>query len=452
MQQNLAGGSAYVRGIGTLTLRDLESPAVEALHAQATAGGLQLHGRFADDLWSATASILGSYVHGSVEALDRTQRAAQHFLQRPDLPAGSYDPTRTSLGGLSTYLGVDRNGPTLGLSASTNLVTTGFEVNDLGYQVRSDRMSTVCSAWLQDLTPHGGVLERRVRLLGLLDTDLAGRTLSWSGNVIADARRESHWGGLVALAAGQTVRDVAALRGGPALRRDASLGGTLSGHSDERARLWAEAELGGQLAPTESSSAAKASLELHARPRSHIELGLGPSLTFRDESVQWVAEVELPVGEPGWVVGRLRQWTTSLTLRASYAWTPRLSLQLYAEPFLSWGAYAEFRQVADAQNSDPGRRFEALAPRLEAGVYQVDRGGAPAFSFDQPDFAVAELRWNVVLRWEYLPGSTFFLIWSHARSAGAADGAGRFGDGVDRLASTPGEHVVMAKASFWYAL
>ena len=63
-----------------------------------------------------------------------------------------------------------------------------------------------------------------------------------------------------------------------------------------------------------------------------------------------------------------------------------------------------------------------------------------------------ELRSNVVLRWEYRPGSTLFAIWSHGRGDGDSDGTYRIGHDLHALARAAGEHVVMLKATYWFGV
>jgi len=158
-----------------------------------------------------------------------------------------------------------------------------------------------------------------------------------------------------------------------------------------------------------------------------------------------------------YLFGRLHQVVTALTARASWTYSPTLSLQFYAQPFIASGAYREFKEAADTYANDYEDRFDEYGPdelREMDGVVYVDRNGdgAPELAFDHPDFNVRELSTNFVMRWEYRPGSTIFLIWSHGRGSSEVDGRYRPGHDLGQLADEVGEHVVMAKANFWVGL
>ncbi|HQW67237.1 MAG TPA: hypothetical protein PLJ23_09355, partial [Gemmatimonadales bacterium] len=85
-----------------------------------------------------------------------------------------------------------------------------------------------------------------------------------------------------------------------------------------------------------------------------------------------------------------------------------------------------------------------------AGVVDPDGAGpAAAISIGQPDFTIASLRGNAVFRWEYSPGSTFYLVWTQQRSMQESQGDFAPGRAFDRLLDAPGQQVLMMKVSYW---
>ena len=52
-------------------------------------------------------------------------------------------------------------------------------------------------------------------------------------------------------------------------------------------------------------------------------------------------------------------------------------------------------------------------------VYAIDENfdGTIDYSFDNPDFSFVQFNSNLVLRWEYIPGSELFLVWSQGVTA-----------------------------------
>jgi hypothetical protein len=59
-----------------------------------------------------------------------------------------------------------------------------------------------------------------------------------------------------------------------------------------------------------------------------------------------------------------------------------------------------------------------ITMQQDSGIYQVDENldGNVDYGFDNPDFSLVEFRSNLVLRWEYIPGSELFLVWSQGIS------------------------------------
>jgi len=106
------------------------------------------------------------------------------------------------------------------------------------------------------------------------------------------------------------------------------------------------------------------------------------------------------------------------------------------------GAYAaRFTPYADSE----------IGYDADAGVYRVDADadGADEFAFGNPDFTFRELRSNMVLRWEYRPGSALFVVWSQGRSLADNGGRLRLGPDLGDLLRAPGTNTLMVKASYW---
>jgi hypothetical protein len=182
----------------------------------------------------------------------------------------------------------------------------------------------------------------------------------------------------------------------------------------------------------------------------------GPMFERAMNSWQYVATVAT-AGEPRYIVGEIHQTTVGAQVRADHTFTPELSFQLYAQPFVSAGAYRLFRVLGDPQAKRFAERFVAIpAERLEKheGRYEADLNadGVPDARFADPSYSTRQLNVNAVLRWEYRPGSAILLAWSHDRDAFGGDGRFRFADDVRRLMRASADDVVMLKASLWLSL
>ena len=144
------------------------------------------------------------------------------------------------------------------------------------------------------------------------------------------------------------------------------------------------------------------------------------------------------------------QTTVGATYRVDYAFTPTLSLQLYAQPFVSAGEYREFKQVADPRAERYTDRLTPVDTRADGDEYFVDLDGdGSEESFTNPDFNVRQFRSNAVLRWEYLPGSSLFLVWSHGRDDDTDIGGFDLSRDVGDLFRTAPSNAFMVKLSYW---
>jgi hypothetical protein len=153
------------------------------------------------------------------------------------------------------------------------------------------------------------------------------------------------------------------------------------------------------------------------------------------------------------IVGDLRQQTASLTGRASYAFTPDLTLQLYAQPFVSRGRYVRVGDVTNALAARYADRVRFFGPQdisVSADrvhvTYQTSGG---AVRLDNPEFDTRTLNANAVVRWEYRPGSTLFVVWSQGRNEDARLRTDAFRDLTRSVWSTPATNVFLVKWAYY---
>ncbi len=184
-------------------------------------------------------------------------------------------------------------------------------------------------------------------------------------------------------------------------------------------------------------------------------MSLAPAAAWNRDPDQYIRTVSAG-GTQHYLLGHLDQTTAALVARLSYAFTPTLAFDLYAQPFLSAGSYSEIKEVASPQAQRFSDRFVTFGPeqlRYDSARerYSVSlRGdGTTDFSFPNPDFSVREFRANAVLRWEYRPGSTLFLVWSEARDNRLLDPGLRLNRDLERLFGVRPRDVLLLKVSYW---
>jgi hypothetical protein len=460
LKRDLNDGGTSIGMSATAVDRKLDDPRLAALdHDQAYTGGLQLQHRWADNAWTANVNVIGSWVHGTPEAIAATQKDAVHYLQRPDDTAAGFDPTRTSLSGLAAKYQVGMLGDTRHwrFGAGGDLRTAGLDLNDAGFQLNSDRAIPFFWAQYREDKPGEHLLNWQLSSDVFWVQTFEPRLADYGLETNANVQFANYWslGAYTNIARGKWF--INALRGGPALRGDPVTFANVNLNTDTRAPVWFS--VGGYGGHNWVSGERDGGIDLGAtiQARSNLDLFIGPSIYHRNEPMQYVDQVsdDVMADHSHFVFGRLHETDVSMTMRANWTFSPHLALQVYAQPYIASGYYSELKEIDHPGAASYRDRFHVLTGdelALNDGTYHVMRGPA-GYSFDRPDFNFRQLRSTVVLRWEYRPGSTVFAIWSHGRTSDAFDD-GRFGFGhdVSELAAARSENLVMVKANYWIGL
>ncbi|MBX6364563.1 MAG: hypothetical protein IRZ00_11910, partial [Gemmatimonadetes bacterium] len=395
--------------------------------------------RFGGGRYQVSGALVGSRVAGTPEAIAATQRSSVHGYQRPDGPK-RYDPTRTSLTGVSQELIFGKyGGGVTRFETALERQSAGFEPNDLGYLQRADVQSWNTWAALSFRKPRWIYkwLQWNVNQWNTWTTD--GLRLETAANTNVHIGLRNNWsvhaGGTLGQLGG-TACDRCS-RGGPALRRSPSLSSWFGVNGDDRRTvvpyLWLNLWRGDEGRSASVNISPSADFRLSTR----LQASLGASITHNVDDAQWYGNFTDAVGATHYTFAHLDQRTVSFSTRLSYAASPTLTFDIYAEPFTSTGRYSRIRELSD----DP--RAPAYGDRFRP--YTPPDGNATGFDFRQ-------LRSNAVLRWEYSPGSTLYVVWTHAR-----DGA----DGVasDRswrqeysdLFSLHPANTFLVKVAYWFS-
>ncbi len=415
----------------TNTARRLDQD-VGYLPSAATTGGVNWDWRL-KSRYAVTGYWAGSAVRGSAAAIDELQQSAVHYYQRPDAGHLEYDATRTSLAGHAGALGFQKiGGSKVRFSFNGSYKTPGFEVNDVGFQRRADEIMQ--SGWVQIRWDTPTKLYRNVRLNfnQWAGWNFGGDSRFKGANVNAHVLLPSNWsagGGFNVEGAGIDDRST---RGGPSVRSKNGANLWYYIGSDERKAV------AGQWMSFMFRDQARNMVwgfdpEVTYRPTSFLKLAGGVHFERVNDDAQWVENVgEGP--STSYVFGRIRQTTVGLTARVNYTITPDLTLQLYAQPFVSAGAYSDFKHVVK-----PGaaRYADQFAPYSYQG---------------EPDFNYRSLRMTNVLRWEFRPGSALYVVWQQMREDSLSTGALRYRRDVRELFGLPASNVFLVKFSYWLNL
>ncbi|CAN5654573.1 hypothetical protein BH23GEM6_BH23GEM6_12050 [soil metagenome] len=436
------------------------------LRSDAYFGGLDFEHSWAARAWTLSGYLAGSHVQGSTAAMTRTQRSAARYFQRPDAGHVDLDPTRTSLSGHIGEVALRHLG-SWDMSLGYKESSPGFELNDLGFQGPTDYRVATAMVGRRINQPGRLFRERsgysfvasRWNFDGDRTTTITGGGANGTLNNLFSVGME----GIVVLAA----FDERLTRGGPMARQPA--GYQLSSHigSPSRNPLALNGQV--QLSGADGGSwSRQANLNADWRPSTAVRLQMGPSLSVRRQSAQFITSTPDLAAEPTfgrrYIFGEIDQTTVGLSTRVDWTFTPGLSLQLYAQPFIAAGRYSDFKEFAaprtfdfDVYGRDRGTicrygelLFASPVNSLPCPAVQP-AGGDPDFTvrFQNPDFNLRSLRGNAVLRWEYNPGSSLFFVWQQQRSGILPIGTFDLTHDVDGILNAPATNVFLIKATYW---
>jgi hypothetical protein len=449
-------GNSSVGGMVTSAHRWVSDPSLAFLPTQATTGGIDVTRYFANRAWVLEASGAFSRVTGDQAAIKALQTNAVHYYQRPDASHLEVDPRRTSLAGHGGSMRIGRSDASrLRLVDHFHWYSPGFDLNDVGYLRQADLMANQVFLGWSEPTPKGIFRQYAVELSREDLWDFGGLQTDAITSGTASAQFKNKWNVSGSLAFAESV-DTRALRAGPALRLSDSGAATLALGTDSSRRISLSADGRRMWACEGGSEAWQGHGRLRLRPSNRLLLTADGSYTWATDDLQYVTTAQVE-GSPRWVLGRIDQELWSLTFRANLAVTPELTVQYYGSPFIATGRYGAFKRATDTLAAAYESRFHRygeleIAYRPEDDSYHVSESGSgAAYAFANPDFSFRQFRSNLVVRWEYKPGSSLYAVWSQGRTGYDPAWDGTFRGNWNGLWRAQPENVFLIKLSYWFS-
>ena len=456
VRKDMREGNTLIGAIATGVIRNLDDDVFTGLRDRAFAGGVDFLHRFANRTYSFSGWAAGSYVRGDALSMMRAQLAPVRYYQRPDQNYVSLDPERTSLSGFAGQLAFRRIAGEWTYGFEGSAVSPGFEMNDAGFQTIGDFFS-VSGGGGRRWTQPGRIFRGASFNLYASESRNFGNQIIDRGFYL-DANGQTHGFRSFRLRTNFRLRslDTRATRGGPSMLSPMSWNANLNLSGDGRNRISGNLNVN-YSGNEEGGYGITLSPSIRGRGDGSLSWSVGPRIGRSWTPVFYVGQVPDPLAGRTWsrryLFSELERRSLSATVRVDMAVTPLITLQVYAEPFISSGDYEGFGALETPGTFDFLRFGEngSTIVRHE-DFYSVDADGpgpARALHFPNPDFRVRSFRSNVVLRWEYLPGSTLFVVWTQDRfGRGSQPGL----DGIDDMRdlwNDPMRNVLLVKASYW---
>jgi hypothetical protein len=424
-QKDIRKGNTVIGGMFTATNRKLDNARLNWLHRDAYSAGIDFLHHWNGRKYYVSGKGMISHVRGTEEAIASTQLSSERYFQRPDNDHTEFNPARRSLTGTGGQLVIGKKSGDLVSDLGVTWQSPELELNDIGFLQQTDNIFQWFWMQYRILQPKGITRWQRYNINQWSEFDFGGRNLSEGYNVNAHAEFKNFWragGGVTYRVRGASNGD---LRGGPTLRYPGIMYYWGYVNSDQRKKFSAEFSPEVGVGKENYSRGIYLDLSLTYRPINALNISIGPNFSSSKNQMQYVTTVDA-AGQPRYVVAQIDQTTVLLVVRATYMVTPNLSIQYYGQPFGTSGRYSNFKSIINAKASEYKGRYVALSPTSTIpgdSQYNVDENndGIADYSFNKPDFNFGQFRSNMVVRWEYIPGSTFFLVWTRERNGAFYD-------------------------------
>lgn len=450
LQQDFRGGATQVGAIVTGLQRGLPTDgSFDVLRSSAYSAGIDFEHNWGGSRsrnWALTGFFAGSAISGPAAAITRIQRNSIHYFQRPDATRFSVDSSRTSMTGVNWRLQFERRSAahwTGGIWAGE--ISPGFEVNDLGFSRDGERLDVGARLNYREIRPGKTFRSynflfwtfhhfRHEALDDVFSTQSWSRAYQRGGfNLTADFTFLNYWNMHFNAYHSPEAQSNTATRSGPVMTNPASTRYTFRIRTDRRARLFLQPSINYDDRFADGYRT-EIGMEMTLKPSPSVQVQLKPKYSQEIQPAQYVTST-VDAGFAAtfgrrYIFAELERKSFSLETRLSMAFTPHLTLQLFAQPLLSSGDYLTYKQLEKSRSFDFDVFNEGTASLAAGNVtcsggrtcvldgsryIDYDGDGASDVSFADRNFTIQSLRLNAVLRWEYRPGSTIFLVWQQSR-------------------------------------
>ena len=418
-QQDIQGGKTVFGAVVTNVNRfNNQGNGMELLHDNAQSVGVDLDHNFKDRKYGMTLKFSGSRVEGTPGAIYRTQTSFQRSFQRTDNNYKEVDSTRTELMGTAGTFSFGKRSGNWRWMVGSNYRSPELELDDIGFLRQTDVVNNWF--WSQYRTNKVTKLFRNQRysFYSEQNLDFGGVTTSRSLNFDAGVQFQNFWGFESGFFIEGNQVSNADLRGGPSIIYP---GGKnwwywIGTNNQKKFRFsfnnwyyWGDQDYVMNYG---------VNFNMTIRPIDAMRISISPRYSRGRNDLQYVTDLDLSDGSR-YILGTVSQHTYSASIRLNYNITPDLTLEFWGQPFMATGLYDNFKRVTEPNSESYSDRFrlytnEEISFDSEENVFEVAESSRnDTYSFGNPDFNIVEFRSNFVVRWEYIPGSVVFLVWSN---------------------------------------
>ncbi|MBN2012546.1 carbohydrate binding family 9 domain-containing protein [candidate division KSB1 bacterium] len=457
IQKDINEGNTVIGGMATATNRRIKNWSMSYIPDAAYTGGVDFSHHWNDKTYYVDVKTIFSRVQGEHYAIYQLQNASSRYFQRPDAGHIELNSSRTQLSGHGGHieLGKRSNG-NWRFHLTTNWSSPGLELNDLGYMTRTDYIVPSFSVGYVNNQPRGIIRESSIYAGSDLQWTFGKEYLGESVFTEAYVKYANKWENSLRITRTGDGPDLYLLRGGPSIYMTGNWNMFYHFSTDYSKRFNYYMDYSYNYNDDNISYVHSFAPGFGFKVMNSVRFFTDLAISHNREMLHYLDVINPTEDERLFMLGQLDQRTLGITFRMDMALSPDFTIQYYGSPYVSIGEYSHFTYIAD----ETAHEYTSLLHEYTDSelAYHADDNCYyfTIYSNGQrlanPNFNFREFRSNLVARWEYQPGSTLYLVWTHGRSFHESARNYSIRTNMDALWDISPTNVFLIKWSYWLGM
>ncbi|NQX81220.1 MAG: carbohydrate binding family 9 domain-containing protein [Flavobacteriaceae bacterium] len=426
-QKEFNNGDSFIGGIFTAVNRDIGSSYLaDTMVGSAYTGGLDFRHSWDNRSWYVAGNAVFSSIEGSKEAIYESQTAFHRNFQRTDADYLEVDENKTKLTGNGGNIKIGKSGSGhFRLETGLTWRSPELELNDIGFMNSADEVDHYLWSSYQTLKPFSVFRSFRINYNHFFNWDYSGNlnNITFSPNMHFNTK--SYWN--FGTGMNFDIKNISnkVLRGGPSLIQANRQNNWLYISSNSTKNFTVGMNMFNAWDTEGSSEAHRLRLSFNYRVGSALELSFTPNYYIGRNNLQYIDTVEYNDNNL-YINGRIKRKQFGLDIRINYTINPNLTVQYFGRPFYVKGEYDRFKYITNSMADEFQDRFYTYTDKQisydeQGDTYMIDKDndGQDDFELSNPNYSSVDFMSNLVIRYEYKPGSELYLVWSQGMSVDA---------------------------------
>jgi len=455
IQQDINQGNTIIGGAITSTNRFIEDSTLLFLPKVAVTAGLDFTQYWDQRKYYFKTDGVFSHIAGDSLSIIERQTSPQRYFQRPDITHIKLDSSKTSLDGYAANMAFGKSVSSgLSFDVDLSLRSPGVSLNDVGYLLKGDYVMQTASVSYKFATPKFFYRSINLGLVEWNGWDYGGKVVFTGGMFWMNLQFKNYFTLVIQSSSETNIHDNFKLRGGPSFHDPAYYTQRINITTNQSKKFYMDigtSQLWGKYNYNRKNAW---DAGFTYRPINALELAFHPEIYFDRNDLQYVDEA-IVNDYPRYILATIDQTTLVFQISVNVNLSPDLTIQYFGSPFISTGKYSNFKGVRNANAELYKDRFHQfydneISYNQQGEYYEIDENidSQTDYYIDNPDFNFKQFQSNLVLRWEFTPGSALFLVWAQNKTNENGFGTFNFNNDVSNLFSTIPHDVFMIKFSY----